>query len=94
MAAFFPVVDKVFTVTQESWFNEVVELAWAPPPYEPQRAMYAYAASKVQAEKGLWEFVRTGRPGFVLNTGMYVCMLVRDGPAVLEFCGSSWSCER
>lgn len=79
-------MDKIFTVTQESWFNEAVELAWAPPPYAPQRALYAYAASKVQAEKGLLEFVRSERPGFVLNTGMYVCMVVRNG--------SSWSCEK
>ena len=45
-----------------------VEAAWGPPPYEPTRAWFTYAASKVQAEKELWAFVRDKKPHFVVNS--------------------------
>ena len=38
------------------------------PPYLPERAFAVYGASKVEAERAGWEFIRAGDRGFVLNT--------------------------
>ena len=51
-----------------TWNDKVVPMAWAPPPYDRSRAYIVYAASKTQAERGAWEFVRKTKPGFVFNT--------------------------
>jgi nucleoside-diphosphate-sugar epimerase len=32
------------------------------------RAFAVYSASKVEAEKALWKFVKEEKPGFVINT--------------------------
>jgi nucleoside-diphosphate-sugar epimerase len=56
------------TVTNDSWNVAAVEAAWAPPPYEMQRAPKVYAASKVEAEKAMFEFITNEHPGFVANS--------------------------
>ncbi len=60
-------VNEEFTFTASDWNDSAVEKAWAPPPYEQERAMAVYGASKTQAERATWEFVREKKPGFVLN---------------------------
>ena len=54
---------------QDSWNEEAVKRAWAPPPYTPDRAGAVYAASKTQAEQELWKFVKEFEPGFIVNAG-------------------------
>lgn len=56
------------TLTADSWNDEASILAWAPPPYEDQRRLAVYAASKTEAEKTCWKFVRETKPGFQFNT--------------------------
>ena len=58
---------KKFTISTKNWNDESVEEAWRPPPYEPQRAMDVYGASKTEAERAMWEFVKVHKPGFTLN---------------------------
>ena len=49
---------KVTThVKKESWNEAVLDLAWAPPPYGPDRAIPVYMASNVAAEREVWRFV-------------------------------------
>lgn len=60
-------VNEEFTITTSDWNDSAVEKAWAPPPYEPERSLAVYAASKTQAERAMWAFMREKKPGFVLN---------------------------
>ena len=56
-------------VTSQSWnmldFND----AWSPPPYEEDRALSVYGASKMQTEAAVWRWYELKRPGFTLNAG-------------------------
>lgn len=71
-AAVLSVVDKPgVVVTEETWNDEAVREAWADPPYTPERAHAVYSASKVLAEKAIWEYYRDHseeRPDLVVNT--------------------------
>ncbi|KAF5620826.1 NADPH-dependent aldehyde reductase [Fusarium sp. NRRL 52700] len=66
-AAVLPTADQDGVVDRNSWNDFAVKEAWAPPPYEPSRAMLVYAASKVAAEKALWKYVGENKPRFVTN---------------------------
>ncbi|KAF2092128.1 aldehyde reductase [Saccharata proteae CBS 121410] len=67
-AAVMPVPNKEMTVTADSWNDEAVAAAWAPPPYDPIRGIYTYSASKTQGEQELWKWVKENKPSFVVNT--------------------------
>src|SRR5579862_9360867 len=67
-AATLPKPNVEFTVDQNTWNDEVLPVAWAPPPYERSRAFAVYGASKTQAEKEAWQFIEKNKPGFVFNT--------------------------
>ena len=67
-AVLLPHPDVEVTVGVDDWCQEAVDAAWAPPPYEPERAFATYAASKVAGEKALWKFMEEEKPGFVANT--------------------------
>jgi nucleoside-diphosphate-sugar epimerase len=56
-------------VDQTLWNDKAVEAAWAPPPYTQERLMAVYAASKVEAEKACWKFMKDNKPAFVFNSG-------------------------
>ncbi|KAL8920774.1 MAG: hypothetical protein Q9208_006104 [Pyrenodesmia sp. 3 TL-2023] len=66
-AILMPRLNEEFTISTDQWDDEAVAKAWAPPPYEPDRAFPVYAASKTQAEQEMWKFAREKKPGFVLN---------------------------
>ncbi|KAF9692941.1 hypothetical protein EKO04_009330 [Ascochyta lentis] len=48
--------------------KSILEEAWAPQPYTPDRAYAVYAASKVACERAAWDSMRNKEPGFTLNT--------------------------
>jgi nucleoside-diphosphate-sugar epimerase len=54
-------------VGRDTWNDAVVQYAWSPPPYGPERAFPVYAASKVAAEKEVWRFVDEEKPHFTVN---------------------------
>lgn len=66
-AVLIPHPNKEITVGVDDWCQEAVDEAWRPPPYEPERAFFTYAASKVAGEKALWKFMQDEKPGFVAN---------------------------
>ncbi|KJY01661.1 aldehyde reductase like protein [Zymoseptoria brevis] len=66
-AALLPHPGKEITVSKDDWDQEALDLAWAPPPYEDDRAFPVYAASKVEGEKALWRFMKEEKPSFVAN---------------------------
>ncbi|KAK0735220.1 hypothetical protein B0T26DRAFT_841997 [Lasiosphaeria miniovina] len=45
------------TIRRDSWNDAVLDAAWVPPPYSLSRVMANYPASKVAAEKEVWDFV-------------------------------------
>ncbi|KAH7116577.1 hypothetical protein B0J13DRAFT_459371 [Dactylonectria estremocensis] len=55
-------------ISSDTWNEEAIEEAWAPPPYLADRGFTVYAASKAQAERDLWKWYHENKPGFVLNT--------------------------
>lgn len=62
-----PVAGVKVHVGRDTWNDAVVEAAWAPPPYDPSRALATYMASKIEAEKAVWRFVEEEKPGFTVN---------------------------
>lgn len=54
-------------VGPDTYNDMAVELAWAPPPYEPSRHMFVYMASKVSSEKAVWKFAKEMKPNFTIN---------------------------
>lgn len=66
-AATNPKPNTKFTIDANSWNNETVEMAWAPPPYEDSRKWAVYGASKTQAEQAMWKFMEDKKPHFVAN---------------------------
>ncbi|EEY16690.1 aldehyde reductase [Verticillium alfalfae VaMs.102] len=67
VAAIVPVRGQETFVDRNTWNEAILEAAWAPPPYEPSRAMITYAASKTAAEKAVWAFVEEKKPPFTVN---------------------------
>ncbi|KAK7727120.1 hypothetical protein SLS57_003154 [Botryosphaeria dothidea] len=70
-AAYSPKPGAGGDVGQETWNEETVKEAWAPPPYEPSRTGKVYGASKMAAEKAVWDWVKEkekeGEVGFRVN---------------------------
>lgn len=67
-AATRPLTDQTRHVDSSSWNEGILEEAWAPPPYGPDRAYAVYAASKVACERAAWAFMEDQKPHFTFNT--------------------------
>jgi nucleoside-diphosphate-sugar epimerase len=67
-AATKPLVSEPRHINSTSWNNEILDEAWAPPPYKADRAYAVYAASKVACERAAWDFMRDQHPSFTFNT--------------------------
>ncbi|EMC92261.1 hypothetical protein BAUCODRAFT_27580 [Baudoinia panamericana UAMH 10762] len=82
--------NEPYDLTPEMWNTKAVEAAWAPPPYEMDRAVAVYGASKTQAEQAMWKFVEEQKPHFVVNAVLpdFICGL----PVKLEKQGYGPSC--
>ncbi|KAH8655888.1 hypothetical protein BX600DRAFT_470469 [Xylariales sp. PMI_506] len=62
------------SVGRETYNDAAVAVAWAPPPYTPDRVVYVYVAGKVATEKACWEFVQESKPHFNFNiVSPYTC---------------------
>jgi nucleoside-diphosphate-sugar epimerase len=60
-----------------TWATDAVAAAYAPPPYGPERAFLNYKAAKNEAEKAMFEFVKTNNPHFTVNSVLPVSVLGR-----------------
>jgi nucleoside-diphosphate-sugar epimerase len=67
-AATRPLVGQPKPIDSTSWNDDILQEAWAPPPYANDRAYAVYAASKVACERAAWDFMRDQQPSFILNT--------------------------
>lgn len=72
-AAIIPTKDQERTViTKDSWNERAVKEAWADPPFDDERFLWTYGASKTQAEQEVWKFHnenREKRPDLIVNAG-------------------------
>jgi nucleoside-diphosphate-sugar epimerase len=66
-AAYTPESNKPSEITSDSWNEESVKAAFAPPPYEKERGFTVYMASKTQAEQEMWKWYRENKPSLVAN---------------------------
>jgi len=75
-AATAPKPNVKFHIDENTWNEEAVKAAWAPPkePYnEIERRVDVYFASKTQSEQAAWAFVKEHKPPFVLNSVLPNC---------------------
>ncbi|KAM0810685.1 putative Aldehyde reductase [Seiridium cardinale] len=66
-AVYSPKGGVPIELNKNCWNDAALKLAWAPPPYESQRGVYVYAASKIEAERAMFKFVEDENPGFAVN---------------------------
>ncbi|KAJ9232871.1 hypothetical protein C8Q69DRAFT_489074 [Paecilomyces variotii] len=55
-------------VTEDTWNDAAVKMAWDESIPAEQKAYPVYAASKTEAERQSWNWVKENKPGFVFNT--------------------------
>lgn len=69
LAATMPIPGATDVITNlDTWNDAATEMAWAPPPYGPERVVPAYIAGKVAGEKALWKFVEDEKLPWVVNS--------------------------
>ncbi|RTE84069.1 hypothetical protein BHE90_001346 [Fusarium euwallaceae] len=77
-AATFPAPGVSDTITNlDTWNEFALRAAWAPPPYEADRIIPVYCASKVEAEKAVWKFVKDEKLPWVVNS-VSPCVILGD----------------
>lgn len=67
VATIFPAAGLELHVDQDTWNEAVLPLAWGTDRTENHGA-FVYMASKVEAEKALWKFVKDRKPHFTVNS--------------------------
>lgn len=60
-------IGKNIHVERETLRDQEVDIAWSQPPLVGHNAFYGYNASKIAAEKRIWEFVAEKKPNFTVN---------------------------
>jgi len=73
-----------------TWADDMVEAAKAPPPYTPERPFINYKAAKDLAEKALYEFVKTNKPHYTVNSVLPVAIFGKmvSGPGAASGAGN------
>ncbi|KAH8804381.1 hypothetical protein F5884DRAFT_406298 [Xylogone sp. PMI_703] len=64
----FPVLGMKLEITKDTWNDMAAQIAWAPPPYNADRALPIYITGKMEAHKALWKFVDEEKPSFIVNS--------------------------
>jgi nucleoside-diphosphate-sugar epimerase len=67
-AVTMPTPDNQGHLGSDTYNDLSIQLAWAPPPYDPSRGFAVYMASKTEAEKALWKWVQDKSPQFTVNS--------------------------
>jgi nucleoside-diphosphate-sugar epimerase len=65
VAASFPKPNIEFSITEESFNEEALEIVKDPP---HPRGLSIYAAVKTATEKAMWKWVKENDPHFVVNS--------------------------
>ncbi|KAK7429433.1 hypothetical protein QQZ08_004025 [Neonectria magnoliae] len=69
LSAVMPVPGDTSTITNlETWNEDMVKAARAPPPYEWSRMLPVFIAARVEAEKAVWKYVADNELPWVVNS--------------------------
>lgn len=60
--------NQPYQISADLWNDTAIEAAWAPAPYERSRSVNVYGASKAQAEKAMFAYVREHEGALVVNS--------------------------
>jgi len=98
-AAASPKPNVEFVIDENTWNEETIKAAWAPPPYEgEQRKLDVYSASKTQGEQAAWKWVKENKPGFVLdavlpnwNMGLVLSPEKQGTPSTVGWIKALWN---
>ncbi|KAL6400085.1 hypothetical protein AUP68_15777 [Ilyonectria robusta] len=72
-----PVPGDTSTISMDTWNDEILKAAWAPPPYELSRVLEVYFAGKTEAEKAVWKFAAENEVPWELNS-VSPCWILGD----------------
>lgn len=75
-----PIVFKpgvTYKQDRNTWADDAVKAAWAPPPYTPDRAWINYKAAKDAAERALFEFAKRENAHYTVNSVLPCCIFGR-----------------
>ncbi|KAF4456667.1 hypothetical protein F53441_1223 [Fusarium austroafricanum] len=76
-SAVWPKPGETTTITQDTWNEDLVKMANAPPPYDLSRMLITYLAARVEAEKAVWKFVKDENLPWEVNA-VAPCWLLGD----------------
>lgn len=77
-AATSPTPGVSDTITNlDTWNDNAIKAAWAPPPYGATRTLPVYFAAKAEAEKAVWKFVEDEKLPWVVNS-VSPCVIMGD----------------
>ncbi|EWG55413.1 hypothetical protein FVEG_13416 [Fusarium verticillioides 7600] len=73
----WPKPGETKTVGQDTWNDDLVKVAQAPPPYELSRILPVYLGARVEAEKAVWKFVKDENVPWEVNS-VNPCWILGD----------------
>ncbi|SCV39390.1 related to NADPH-dependent aldehyde reductase [Fusarium fujikuroi] len=73
----WPKPGETKTVGQDTWNDDLVKVAQAPPPYELSRILPVYLGARVEAEKAVWKFAKDENVPWELNS-VSPCWILGD----------------
>ncbi|KAJ3536509.1 hypothetical protein NM208_g5692 [Fusarium decemcellulare] len=76
-SAIWPKPGDTSTITKDTWNEDLVKAAQAPPPYELSRMLVVYLAARVEAEKAVRKFVTDEKLPWVVNA-VSPCWILGD----------------
>lgn len=63
-----PGPNKPYRINADLWNDDAIKAAWAPPPYERDRSINVYGASKAQAEQAMFKFAKQDSSKIAVNS--------------------------
>ncbi|KAF5973505.1 NADPH-dependent aldehyde reductase [Fusarium bulbicola] len=73
----WPKPGETKTVGRDTWNDDLVKAAQAPPPYELSRILPVYLGARVEAEKALWKFAKDENVPWEVNVAS-PCWILGD----------------
>ncbi|KAM0543956.1 hypothetical protein ACHAPJ_012051 [Fusarium lateritium] len=67
-SAIWPKPGDTSTITEDTWNDDLVKVAQAPPPYDLSRMLAVYLGARVEAEKAVWKYAADNKLPWVVNS--------------------------
>ncbi|KAF9769133.1 hypothetical protein IL306_013495 [Fusarium sp. DS 682] len=76
-SAVWPKPGETKSITQDTWNDDLVKVAQAPPPYELSRILPVCLGARVESEKAVWKFVKDEKLPWEVNS-VSPCWILGD----------------